>query len=122
MKKTRIIMSLLLIFALILTLAACGKKGDSLVGTWEYKEEELGMGAVYVLKDDGTGTYTIIVGDQEVTYELKYEVKDGHLLVRFVNNDIFTDDDLFDMDYTLKDQNTLIINDTSGMEMTFIRK
>ena len=64
----------------------------------------------------------IKVGDQEVKYELKYEVKDGHLLVRFVNNDIFSEDDLFDMEYTLKDQNTLIIKDTSGMEMPFIRK
>ena len=109
--------------AIALTVAGCGKKGDdSLVGVWEYKDTENGIGAVYDLKADGTGTYTMTVGETEVVYELKYEVQDGHLLVRYVNNETFSEDDVFDSEFVLKDANTMIVKDTSGMEMTFNKK
>ena len=75
-----------------------------------------------MLNEDGTGTYTMKVGEQEVTYELKYEVKDGHLLVRYVNNETFSEDDVFDSEFSLQDADTMIIKDTSGEEMTFVRK
>jgi hypothetical protein len=108
---------------MLLSLAGCGKKEEnSLVGTWEYSDTESGIGAVYVLKDDGTGTYTMKVGETEVTYELKYEVKDGHLLVRYVNNEIFTEDDVFDNEFSFRDAKTLIVKDTLGEELPFIRK
>ena len=116
-------MTALLVFAIVLAVAGCGKKGDnSLVGVWEYKDTENDIGAVYDLKDDGTGTYTMKVGETEVTYELKYEVQNGHLLVRYVNNETFSEDDVFDSEFSFKDDNTLIIKDTSGMEMTFVKK
>ncbi|MBQ1391097.1 MAG: hypothetical protein IIY82_05055 [Firmicutes bacterium] len=99
-----------------------GVVNDSLAGTWEYRDEENGLGAIYVLNEDGTGTYTMIVGDQEVTYELEYEVQDGHLLVVYVNNEIFSEDDIFDSEFTRPDANTLIIKDSLGEELTYIRQ
>ena len=123
MKQIKNIMTALLVFAIVLAVAGCGKKGDnSLVGVWEYNDTENDIGAVYDLKDDGTGTYTMKVGETEVTYELKYEVQNGHLLVRYVNNETFSEDDVFDSEFSFKDDNTLIIKDTSGMEMTFVKK
>lgn len=123
MKRIRTIIAALLVLAIMLAAAGCGKKGgDSLVGVWEYTDAENGIGAVYDLKDDNTGTYTMIVGEEEVTYELKYEVKDGHLLVTYVNNEYFTEDDVFDSEFSFKDANTLIIKDTLGTEMPFIKK
>ena len=122
MKNFRSVIAVLLVLAMALAAAGCGKKAESLVGTWEYTSEEMGMSAVYVLKADGTGTYTLKVGEETVVYELKYETKDGHLLVTFVNNEIFTEEDVLDSEYTLKDANTLVIKDTSGMEMEFLKK
>ncbi|MBO4919191.1 MAG: hypothetical protein J5365_03445 [Erysipelotrichaceae bacterium] len=115
--------AVLLALTMLLTVAGCGKKGDnSLVGVWEYADTENDLGAVYDLKDDGTGTYTMKVGETEVTYELKYEVQDGHLLVRYVNNEIFSEDDVFDSEFSFKNADTIIVKDTSGMEMEFNRK
>ena len=123
MKRISAVLGALLVFAMFLSLAGCGKKEEnSLVGTWEYSDTESGIGADYVLKDDGTGTYTMKVGETEITYELKYEVKDGHLLVRYVNNEIFTEDDVFDNEFSFRDAKTLIVKDTLGEELPFIRK
>ena len=123
MKKIKTVITALLLFSIILSAFGCSKKDSkSLVGVWEYSDTENGLGAIYDLKDDGTGTYTMIVGETEVTYELKYEVKDGHLLVRYVNNDTFTEDDVFDSEFSFKDDNTLIIKDSFGSEMEFLKK
>ena len=119
MKKLTKILAIVLVVLMTLSVAGCGKK-NSLVGTWEYSED--GIGAVYDLKKDGTGTYKVTVGEAEVEYELKYEVKDNLLLVRFVNNDTFSEDDVFENEFNLKDANTLILKDTSGLEMTFVKK
>ena len=123
MRRICFVLAVLLVLTAALASAGCGKSGkDSLVGTWEYTSSEYGINAVYVLKADGTGTYTLKVGEAESNYELKYETKDGHRLVTFVNDEIFTEEDVLDSEYTLKDKNTLVIKDTSGEEMTFIRK
>ena len=123
MKNYSKFLSALLALAMVLSLAGCASKEKSpLVGTWEYTDAEYDMGAVYVLKDDGTGTYTMKVGEEEVTYELKYEVKDGHLLIRYVNNEIFSEEDVFDSEFLLQDSLTMIIKDSFGTEMTFVRK
>jgi hypothetical protein len=95
---------------------------NSLTGVWKYEDTENGIGAVYDLKDDGTGTYTMIVGEEEVTYELKYEVQDNHLLVTYVNNDTFTEEDVFDSEFSFQDANTLIVKDSFGEEMTFVKQ
>ena len=127
MKRISMIFAVLLAFAVVLSAAGCGKKEeapseDPIVGVWEYSDEENGIGAVYDLKADGTGEYTIKVGDEEVVYELKYEVEDDHLLVTYVNNEIFTEDDVFDSEFSFRDSNTLIIKDSFGEELTFVRK
>ncbi len=123
MKSIRSILAVLLVLATVLALAGCGgKKENSLVGIWAYSDPENGIGAVYDLKADGSGTYTMTVGEAEVTYELKYEVKDGHLLVRYVNNEIFTEDDVFDSEFRFQDSGTLIVKDSLGEELTFVRK
>ena len=123
MKKIKKIITALLLFSIILSAVGCSKKDSkSLVGVWEYADAETDLGAIYDLKDDGTGTYTMIVGETKVTYELKYEVKDGHLLVRYVNNETFTEDDVFDSPFSFKDDNTLVIKDSNGTEMEFVKK
>ena len=123
MKRISAVLAAVLVLVLILSVAGCSKKADaSLTGVWEYADEETGMSAVYDLMDDGTGTYTMKVGEEEVVYELKYEVRDGHLLVTYVNNEIFSEDDVFDSEFSFQDDNTIIIKDTFGAEMTFVRK
>ena len=123
MKRISAVLAAVLVLVLILSVAGCSKKADaSLTGVWEYADEETGMSAVYDLKDDGTGAYTMKVGEEEVVYELKYEVQDGHLLVTYVNNEIFSEDDVFDSEFRFQDDNTIIIKDTFGAEMTFVRK
>ena len=123
MKKISAMLAVVLVLVLVLSVAGCSKKADaSLTGVWEYADEENAISAVYDLKNDGTGTYAMKVGEEEVTYELKYEVKDGHLLVTYVNNEIFSEDDVFDNEFSFQDDNTLIIKDSMGTEMTFVRK
>ena len=123
MKRRSVMFILITAIIAVLAVSGCGKKNDgSLAGVWEYADTENGLGAVYDLKDDGTGTYTMKVGDTEVTYELKYEVQNGHLLVRFVNNESFSEDDVFDSEFSFKDANTLIIKDSFGEEMVFVKK
>ena len=123
MKRISAVLAAVLVLVLILSVAGCSKKAyASLTGVWEYADEETGMSAVYDLNDDGTGTYTMKVGEEEVVYELKYEVQDGHLLVTYVNNEIFSEDDVFDSEFSFQDDNTIIIKDTFGAEMTFVRK
>ncbi|MBQ6559703.1 MAG: hypothetical protein IJL85_02635 [Erysipelotrichaceae bacterium] len=120
MKK---LITAMLALTMLLTIAGCAKKDDSsLAGVWEYADTENDLGAVYDLKEDGTGTYTMKVGETEVTYELKYEVQKGHLLVTYVNNEYFSEDDVFDSEFSFKDADTMIIKDSTGMEMEFNRK
>ncbi len=119
---------LVLALACVFMVACGGNSGggdaseNSLTGVWKYEDTENGIGAVYDLKDDGTGTYTMIVGEEEVTYELKYEVQDNHLLVTYVNNDTFTEEDVFDSEFSFQDANTLIVKDSFGEEMTFVKQ
>ena len=127
MKKALVLVLILVLSCVFL--AACGgnssgsEEGENdIVGVWAYSDEESGIGAVYDLKDDGTGTYTMTVGEEEVTYELKYEVTEGHLFVTYVNNEIFTEDDVFDNEFSFQDADTIIIKDSDGMEMPFVRQ
>ena len=114
MKRMSMIVMSLLLAALLLGSAAWAEteaadvESLSFVGIWTYTDEENGIGAVYDLKEDGTGTYTMIVGEEEVTYELKYEVQDNLLLVTYVNNETFTEDDVF--------ENTAEVSDIESKE------
>ena len=123
MKRINSMLAVLLGLIMVFTVTGCGQTDEnSLIGTWEYSDQENGIGAVYVLENDGTGTYTMKVGEQKVTYELKYKVNDNHLLVNYVNNETFTEDDVFDNKYRLKDSQTLIIKNSSDDELTFVKK
>ena len=122
MKRLRMIVAALLVLVVVLALTGCGSKENSLTGTWEYKDPDADIGAVYVFKNDGTGTYTMDVDGQSVTYEMKYEAKDGHLYITYVNNEYFSEDDVFDNEYSFKDAKTLIVNDSFGEELTFTKK
>ena len=123
MKRISAILAAVFILAMLLTVAGCSKKSEnSIAGTWAYSDEETGIGAVYVLNEDGTGTYTMEVGEETVTYELKYEVQDGHLLVTYVNNEIFSEDDVFDSAFRFEGSDKLIISDSTGEEMTFVKQ
>ena len=122
MKRNHAVLAIALVLVLILSVAGCSsKKADaSIVGAWEYLDD--GLAFTYDLKDDGTGTYTMNVGEEDVVYELKYEVKDGHLLVTYVNNETFSEEDVFDNEFSFQDENTLLIKDSFGEAMTFVRK
>ncbi|HCK87622.1 MAG TPA: hypothetical protein DHW39_02320 [Erysipelotrichaceae bacterium] len=110
----------LLIILCVIVLAGCGRTYN-LTGRWEYRDETTGTGAVYDLKEDGTGTYTAI-GGSEVTYDLKYEVQNNHLLVSFLNNETYSEDLVFDSEFKIKDDNTMVIQGNGGKELPFIRQ
>lgn len=125
MKKANVVIIALLVVTMVVCLMGCGggsKQDYSLTGVWEYSDEANGIGSVYDFKDDGTGTYTMNVAGNEVVYEMKYEVSDGHLLITFVNNDTFSEDDVFDSEFRFKDENTLIVKDSLGDDLTYIRQ
>ena len=125
MKKNNVVIIALLVVTMVVCLMGCGGGSGhdySLTGVWEYSDEANGIGSVYDFKDDGTGTYTMNVAGNEVVYEMKYEVSDGHLLITFVNNDTFSEDDVFDSEFRFKDENTLIVKDSLGDDLTYIRK
>lgn len=113
-------MKKLLALLFVILLAGCGRTYN-LVGRWEYRDETTGTGAVYDLKEDGTGTYTVI-GGSEVTYDLKYEVQNNHLLVSFLNNETYSEDLVFDSEFKMKDDNTMVIQGNGGKELPFIRQ
>ena len=127
MKRISMIAVCLLLAVLLLGSVAWAEteaadvESPSLVGIWTYTDEGNGLGAVYDLKEDGTGTYTMIVGEEEVTYELKYEVQDDLLLVTYVNNETFTEDDVFENEFRFEDEQTLVIKDSFDEEMTFVK-
>jgi len=125
MKKSNVVIIALLIVTMVVCLMGCGggsKQDYSFTGVWEYSDEANGISSVYDFKDDGTGTYTMTVGGNEVIYEMKYEVSDGHLLITFVNNETFTEEDVFDSEFSFKDENTLIVKDSLGDDLTYIRQ
>jgi len=127
MKRISVIVMSLLLAALLVGSAAWAEteaadvESLSFVGIWTYTDEENGISATYDLKDDGTGTYTMIVGEKEVTYELKYEVQDNLLLVTYVNNETFTEDDVFENEFRFENEQTLVIKDSFDEEMTFVK-
>lgn len=100
---------------LIFTLTGCFNKVDSkIVGTWEYNEN--GMSAIYVLKDDGTGSYDITVADGNSFQKLTYETKDGKLFIIFEG-----DKDVFELPYKIRD-NSLVITDSLNQEVVYNKK
>ena len=40
----------------------------------------------------------------------------------YVNNETFSEEDVFDNEISFQDENTILIKDSFGEEMTFVRK
>ena len=56
-------------------------------------------------------------------YVMKYEYKDDHLFITYVNNETFTEDDVFDFEVTFEDEQTIVLKDTAGGdEITYVRQ
>lgn len=71
---------ILLLFAVLLSFAACGTAKPTIVGTWHGEDGEHKL--VYVFRDDGTGTATA----GNATAEFTYSVEDGCLTVTLGGN------------------------------------
>ena len=124
MKRISLTMASLLMIALLLfgvAWAEAEAEAPSLVGVWTYTDEESDMGGIYDLKEDGTGTYTLIFGNEEVTFEIKYEIQDDLLLVNIINDEVFTEEDVMELEFRFEDEQTLIIKDSFEEEMIFVK-
>ena len=123
---------LLFVFVILVgmfTLVGCGKEKDSfkettkeektidtqVIGTWDYTEEDV-MTAIYVLNEDGTGTYTITVGENTVEKTVEYYTKDG---VLYINYD--GEEDTYELPYSIKDGD-LVIVDSLGEDVVYVKK
>ena len=127
----RFVKSLFLVFVLMIgvfVLTGCGKTGNTtqkvetaneidsqIIGTWELDED--GYTATYVLNADGTGSYTLTVEEDSDVKELTYKTENNKLLVTFKG-----DTDVFESEYSFKDNNTLGIKDSFGEEFNYVRK
>ena len=127
----RFVKSLFLVFVFMIgvfVLTGCGKTGNTIqkteaadeidsqiIGTWELDED--GYTATYVLNADGTGSYTLTVEEDSDVKELTYKTENNKLLVTFKG-----DTDVFESEYSFKDNNTLGIKDSFGEEFNYVRK
>jgi uncharacterized lipoprotein YehR (DUF1307 family) len=121
MKSAKKLMILLFAFFMIAAAAGCTKVED-LFGVWEYRDTERDFTAVYEFREDGTGTYTVNSEGKETVYELRYNAEGSHLLFTITNSEDFSDDDLFDIQFKLKGGDTMVIKDSRGADLKFIRK
>ncbi len=122
MKQFRKLLTVLFAFILTLSIAGCSaKSGNSLAGKWEYRDEDMGIVTTYDLKEDGTGTCTMDVAGNKAESALTYEAKNSHLTVTFESSEAF-DSEGSDFEFTLKDDQTLILKDASGQESEYIRQ
>lgn len=98
-------------FVALVTLVGCGSKDDSnsIVGTWEY---ETNSQYVYKFNKDKTGSYTAYGTEMKFTYE----DKGTEVSILYDGN---TNASTFE--YRIE-KNKLIINDSFGSEVTYIKK
>lgn len=60
---------ILLLFAVLLSFAACGASKPTIVGTWHGEDGEHAL--VYIFREDGTGTATAGNATADFTYALE---------------------------------------------------
>lgn len=111
MKKS--IYFIIVLTTLLLLLTGCKDK-KNIIGTWERKEEEIII--TYVLKKDGTGSYSETVDEKTTTATFTYVDDNNMLLITFDG-----EEDVYEYPYTLKDK-TLIIHETSDDELIYHKK
>ena len=109
----------LLLFLSIIVLSGCDKTekktiDTNVIGTWEYSEEDID--ATYVFEKNGTGSYTIAVGENSVVKEVEYYTKDNKFYINFDN-----DPDTFELEYKMVDDG-IIIYDSQGTELLYKKK
>lgn len=98
-------------FVALVTLVGCGSKGDSnsIVGTWEYESNSQ---YVYTFNADKTGSYNAYGTEMKFTYEDNGK----EVSILYTGN---TDASTYK--YRIE-KNKLIINDSVGSEVTYIKK
>ncbi len=122
-KQFKRIILVLVWFIGIIALTGCKKDENvkvnkdidsKIVGTWNY--EESGLIGKYVLKGDGTGTYTYGTSENKVTKKITYKTEKGKLKYTFEG-----DTDEFEQEYYFKGKD-LIIKDSFGTELIYKKK
>lgn len=112
--------SLLLVVVLvssIFILGGCGKDyKKELIGTWVFTDPDGAYSARYILKEDGTGTYTITVGEVSDEKNITYKT-DGKVIYMTFENDT----DVFENKYRIENNN-LIVTDSFGTESVFVKQ
>lgn len=110
--KTNFILGLITIITLIIVSGCTNKNIDpKVVGTWKYTDD--GYSVEYVFNGNGTGTYTLTVGEESEKKNITYKNKDGKFLITFEK-----DTDVFENKYTIKNGN-LIIEDSFGEKIKY---
>ena len=107
-KKIKLLLIVCTLCVSVLALTGCGKKekiDSKIIGTWEQSEED--MKYTYVLKENGTGTYSTDNGSVRLTKNLTYKTTGGILLITYENNQ-----ETVELPYTIKD-NTLTIKSSN---------
>ena len=112
--KKNLLLGLITIITLIIVSGCTNKNIDpKVVGKWKYTDDDFSV--EYVFKENGTGTYTLNIGDESESKNITYKNKDGKFLITFEK-----DKDVFENKYTIKNGN-LIIEDSFGEKITYIK-
>ena len=93
------------VFCCTIALSGCGK-AKGLVGSWAHDNY------VYTFKEDKTGTYDALGNKMEFTYE----DKDGKVSILYKGNTVASE-----YEYKI-DGNKLIIKDSFGSDVEYVRK
>ena len=121
MKK--ILLFIIVLFVGVIWITGCDKTEEvseennidsNVIGTWEHDEDSIN--AVYIFKEDGTGSYTITVEGNAVEKEVAYYTKDGKLFINFDK-----DPDTFELEYSIRG-NSLVVIDSLGEEVIYNKK
>lgn len=117
-KHLRQVFLVLIIIVGIFSLSACGKKkaetkviDERVIGTWKYESDYII--ATYVFRKDGTGSYTITVGEETVLKTVAYYTENDTF---YINYD--EDPDTFELKYSVSNEGITII-DSLGDELLY---
>ena len=125
MKKFSIVLALILVIVLVLGVTGCDTLDKmKLVGTWE-TPAIITVYSSFTFNRNGTGTYSLNALGCRISVDIKYQVKDGHLLISYDNQESNPEEELdhfLDSEFYFQDKDTLVLRDSSGVERIFNRK